>query len=173
MSNLFIGREVEKTPAYGANTLYVVGLHNGEDLYEMVIKSHSYVDKTKHIDHIHFGADNSFPLLDINDANGWKSWENMIKFNLDRGILCSLSIDSQCASGLIEGGLSDYNNFIPVILLRLPYVQLLGYNAVIKIDDAIDNKTNPGVWCHSLHELRDRKQFTDWSKYLRSEYKTK
>ena len=27
--------------------------------------------------------------------------------------------------------------------------------------------TNPGVWCHNIHDLQDRSKFTDWSKYTK------
>ena len=33
------------------------------------------------------------------------------------------------------------------------------------IDDKDFDATNPGVWCHSLHDLMDREKFTDWGKY--------
>ena len=29
--------------------------------------------------------------------------------------------------------------------------------------------TNPGVWCHSLHDLQNRSVFTDWSKYTKDQ----
>jgi hypothetical protein len=83
--------------------------------------------------------------------------------------MCTLDIDSTCAEGLVEGSLVEYNNFIPMISVKLPYVQLLGYNATIKLDDKDFAATNPGVWCHSLHNLRDRSVFTDWSKYTKDE----
>ena len=36
---------------------------------------------------------------------------------------------------------------------------------MIKIDDKGFKQTNPGVWSHSLHELMDKKKFTDWMNY--------
>jgi hypothetical protein len=56
-----------------------------------------------------------------------------------------------------------------MISVKLPYLQLLGYNAIIKLDDKDFAATNPGVWCHQLHDLKDRKVFTDWSKYTQDE----
>ena len=35
---------------------------------------------------------------------------------------------------------------------------------MIKIDDKSYNTTNPGVWCHRLHKLKDPEAFTDWEK---------
>jgi len=44
-------------------------------------------------------------------------------------------------------------------------MQLWNYNTMIKLDDKGFNATNPGVWSHSLHELKDRENFTSWYDY--------
>ena len=93
----------------------------------------------------------------------------MIYHWLDRGYLCTLDIDVACVEGLLESGLTEHRNFIPMISVKLPYLQQLGYNATIKLDDVDFAKSNPGVWCHSLHNLMDRQVFTDWSKYTKDE----
>ena len=54
----------------------------------------------------------------------------------------------------------DFNHCVVV-----PYVAQWNYNTMIKIDDKDFKASNPGVWCHSLHDLMDRNKFTDWSKY--------
>jgi hypothetical protein len=56
-----------------------------------------------------------------------------------------------------------------MISVKLPYIKQLGYNATLKLDDKDFKATNPGVWCHSVHELQTRKAFTDWSKYTQDE----
>jgi hypothetical protein len=56
-----------------------------------------------------------------------------------------------------------------MVSVKLPYLQQLGYNATIKLDDKDFNATNPGVWCHSLHSLQNRSVFTSWSKYTQDE----
>jgi hypothetical protein len=159
--SFFLGREVEHTPAMGLRTLFVVGLQDPQ----IVLQEFNNND----CEHIYFGANQSFPNLVTNDGDNWREWESMISDCLERGILCTLDLDSTCTEGLAESGLVEYNNFIPMISVKLPYVQLLGYNATLKIDDKDFAKTNPGVWCHSLHELRDRTKFTDWSKYTKDE----
>jgi hypothetical protein len=58
-----------------------------------------------------------------------------------------------------------------MISVKLPYINQFNYNAVIKLDDTGFNKTNPGVWVHSLHDLQSRSTFTDWSKYTNDEVK--
>ena len=155
----FHGIEVEHTPAFGKKTLFVVGVQSVEHI---ALNLHG-------AEHIYFGANMSFPNPDTNDYKAWQPWERMIKFFLDNGYLCTLDIDVKSTEGLVESGLVEENNFIPVISVKLPYAQLLGYNATIKIDDKDFAASNPGVWCHSLHELKDRSKFTDWSKYTKDE----
>ena len=154
----FTGTEVEHTPAYGKKTLFVVGVQTLDD-----IAAH-----LQGCEHIYFGANMSFPDYDTN-ARDWLDWENMIKPFLTKGYLCTLDIDVGCVEGLLESGLCESNNFIPMISVKLPYIQQLGYNATLKLDDKDFDATNPGVWCHSVHELQNRAVFTDWSKYTKDE----
>ena len=56
-----------------------------------------------------------------------------------------------------------------MISVKLPYINQLGYNATLKLDDRDFDATNPGVWCHSIHKLQDRSVFTDWSKYTKDQ----
>ena len=154
--NFFTGVEVEHTPAYGLKTLFVVGLQSFEQI-------------TEHLhgcEHIYFGANMSFP--NSSKLYHWVPWEEMIRPFLDAGYLCTLDIDVKCVPGLIETTVfAEYNNFIPMISVKLPHIQRLGYNATIKIDDVDFDATNPGVWCHSLHDLQNRNTFTPWSKYTK------
>ena len=52
-------------------------------------------------------------------------------------------------------------------MLSIKTPDLLGwnYNTTVKLDDTDFGKTNPGVWCHRLHNLLDTERFTDWSEY--------
>jgi hypothetical protein len=164
--DFFVGEEVEHTPAFGMRTLFVVGI---QDTAEIHAKALAYK-----CDHIYFGANQSFPKLNVNNTQ-WKTWENMISTLLRSGLggdhyyMCTLDIDVACAEGLLEGPLTEYNNFIPMISVKLPYIKQLGYNATLKLDDKDFRATNPGVWCHNLHDLQDRSVFTDWSKYTKDE----
>jgi hypothetical protein len=151
----FHGTEVEHTPAYGLKTMFVIGLPSMLDI----------ASKLNGAEHIYFGANQSFPKLEIDDHKNWSEWESTIKYFLDKHYYCTLDFDVSCTEGLLESGLTEYHNFIPMISVKLPYIQQLGYNATLKIDDKDFNATNPGVWCHSVHSLKDRTKFTDWSKY--------
>jgi hypothetical protein len=164
--DFFIGQEVEHTPAYGRTTLFVIGVQPVEKILEIVQQSKQDSDCQKHITHIYFGADRSFPItITTNDYKNWSQWENMIEICLAHGFWCSLDINISQVEGLLESGLCENNQFIPMISAPIPYLSQLGYNAVLKIDDRDFNCSNPGVWCHYVNQLTDRSVFTDWSKY--------
>ena len=157
----FIGTEVEHTVAFGKRTLFVVGLQDSQIIQQEA--------KNNDCEHIYFGANQSFPSLAVNDADAWQDWEMMIQDCLEAGWLCTLDLDHAQANGLLESSLVEFNNFIPMISVKLPYIRQFGYNATLKIDDRDFAATNPGVWCHSLHSLQNRSVFTDWSKYTKDE----
>ena len=165
-TKFFFGEEVEHTPAYKMNTLFVVGLQSPRDIKEILDEQNNQADTDQHIKHIYFGANMSFPSsIRTNDAVFWNPWENTIKHFLDQEYICTLDIDVSQVEGLLESCLPEHNNFIPMISIKLPYIRQLGYNATIKLDDKDFAATNPGVWCHSLHELTRRETFTDWTQY--------
>lgn len=150
----FTGVEVEKTPAYGMPTLFVVGVQPVEEIKGIL--------QVYNIQHIFFGANHSF------NPGKWdnhEAWENMIFTFLKEDYMCSLDIPVWELEDFHDFGYCEYDNFIPQIRVPIPYTKLWNYNTMVKIDDVDFKATNPGVWCHSLHDLMDRNKFTDWSKY--------
>jgi hypothetical protein len=157
----FTGVEIEQTPAYGMQTLFVVGI---QSIDKIVNLAHEH-DCT----HIYFGANQSFPKIDCDDARIWKQWEVMIKGCLDTNFWCTLDLDVACVEGLLEGPLVEYRRFIPQLSIKIPYLTQLGYNATIKLDDKDFDATNPGVWCHRLRDLTTTESFTSWDAYGKDE----
>lgn len=162
--DFFIGNEVEKTPAFGLKTLFVVGVHNVSIIENILEGTEDVLKSQNSIKHIFFGANHSFdPSLETYDT--WIPWEEMICHFLNKGIMCSLDVPYSHAEALLESTLIEKELFIPQIRIPLPFIKQYNYNTMIKIDDRDFNSTNPGVWCHSLHDLMDRSKFTDWTKY--------
>ena len=159
----FIGTEVEHTPAYGMKTLFVVGLQNTNNIVEMA--------KLNDCTHIFVGANQSFDPtesmlkdnLSLFDAVA--PWDDMILILLKLDFLVTLDFDIHYSEVVLEMCCAEYNNFIPQISVKIPYITLFNYNAMLKIDDKGFNASNPGVWCHSLNKLMDRSVFTDWLQY--------
>ena len=152
----FFGKEVEKTPAFGKETLFVVGVQPFDEIV------HHFDMNPRGVEHIFFGANHSFHPKDRLE---WQRWESMIQYFLDKGYMCSLDIPITHVEDFNDGGLCEYNNFIPQIRVSIPYVKLWNYNTMVKIDDNDFDATNPGVWTHSLHSLMSRDTFTSWDQY--------
>ena len=161
----FVGDEIEKTPAFGMRTLFVVGVHEPEVITALLTSRLAYSD----IKHIYFGANQSFNPAGTNDAETWKAWEDMIYVCLENDYWCTLDFDVKDVEGLLESGLTGKRRFIPQISVKIPGLQMLGYNATIKLDDVDFNATNPGVWCHTLNSLITRETFTSWDQYGKDE----
>ena len=157
----FVGTEVEHTPALGMKTLFVVGIQPAESILGQA--------RVNEVEHIYFGANQSFPMIATDDYSAWHDWEVMVLEVLqdERNYMCTLDIDVTCVEGLAESMLIEHDNFIPMISVKLPYMKLLGYNATIKLDDRDFAATNPGVWCHNLHDLQNRDRYTAWSRYTK------
>ena len=154
-ADFFFGEEVEHTPAFGRQTLFVIGYHTVEEI-------EAKLDIPRSVDHIFFGANDSYRPTTPAEHTGW---ENVIQTFLDRGYWCSLDIPFQYVEEFHEGGLCERDRFIPIIKVPIPYIKLWNYNTCVKIDDRDFADTNPGVWVHQLQDLMRRSKFTDWSKY--------
>ena len=149
----FTGVEIEKTPAYGMQTLFVVGVRPLEEITDIVTQ--------RKCDHVYLGANQSFDGYDLVD------WDRMTLELLRLGYLVTLDFDvkfcSQHPKWLKQ--LSEFDNFIPQISVKIPHLQDYNTNATVKIDDIDFNATNRGVWCHSLNELQEDSVMTKWSFY--------
>jgi len=158
-ASFFRGLEAEHTPAYGMETIFVVGVQPFNEILGWVEK---YSTGDKPIRHVCFGANKSFKP-ETNDD--WINWVSMIRSLLNEDLWVTLDLDSSYSETLLEFGLCEYRRFIPIISVTLPYIGIFNYNTVVKIADLGFDNSNPGVWCHSLHDLMDKDKFTPWDKY--------
>lgn len=149
--NFFIGTEVEKSPAYGKKTLFVVGLQNFNQIKNFANENN--------ITHIYLGANMSFNGTNIS------SWNAIARELLINGFWVTLDYKLEYHELVLAYGLNEYSRFISMISIPLPKINQLNYNACIKLDDKTFEYSNPGVWVHSIHDLKNRNNFTDWTKY--------
>lgn len=163
----FTGREVEHTPAYSMPTLFVVGLQSVDD----IVKKNFELGLG--FTHIFCGANHSFNPIEEMKTNGLdlydtvKPWDDTIMALLDKDYLVTLDFDVKDTQIVLEMRCNEHNNFIPQISVKVPYIKLLNYNAMMKIDDKTYNATNPGVWCHRVDSLLDHTKFTPWRDYTK------
>ena len=152
----FTGYEVEHTVAYGMFTLFVVGTPPLEEILAQA-RQHD-------VKHIYFGTSQSFNPKDISHEE-YRPWDDVILGCLKEDYWVTLDFDVEHIEGVHESGYSEYNRFIPMISVKLPYIGLFNYNATLKLDDITWGKTNPGVWTHHLQSLMGKDKFTFWDQY--------
>ena len=81
---VFVGTEVEHTPAYGMKTLFVTGVQNSAHIIQIA--------KEKNCAHVYLGANMSFDVTE-NTHEQWEPWEIMAKDLLKSGLWVTLDID--------------------------------------------------------------------------------
>jgi len=152
----FTGYEVEHTVAYGMKTLFVVGT---PPLAEILAQA-----KQHDVKQIYFGTSQSFnPQAISNDE--YRAWDDVIIGCLKADYWVTLDFGVEHIEGVLESGYNEYAKFIPMISVKLPYINQLNYNATIKLDDRTWGATNPGVWTHHLQSLIGKDKFTYWDQY--------
>ena len=152
----FVGREVEKTPAYDKDTLFVVGVKDPKEVVKQATRNGC--------DHIYLGANQSFVIDGITEDEH-EAWQKMVDELLHSGFWVTLDYDVKFHEEVLENGWNEHDQFISMISVKLPYVNQLNYNACIKIDDKDFKATNPGVWVSYVQQHLDRDKFTGWEKY--------
>ena len=158
----FVGTEIEHTPAFGKKTLFVVGIQDPDELLSLAHKNNCT--------HVYLGANQSFDLTGEHGSEAENDgWDAMFKAAVDDGLWVTLDFDLEYIDWINESGYSEHNNFIPMISVKIPYIEQLGYNACIKLDDVDFDASNKGVWTHSVHTLMDRSKFTTWDQYKQDE----
>ena len=149
-ATMFVGSEVEQTPMFGQQTLFVVGIQPLKDVIQQIYIHYG-------CQHVYLGANHSFEPND--------EWNGLISGLLDKGWWVTLDFDIKHTEWVLENRWTENNKFIAMVSAKLPYIEQLGYNACLKLDDRDFNSTNPGVWTHRIHDLKSTSVFTDWSKY--------
>ena len=157
-NRIFVGVEVENTPMKGNLTAFVVGIQDPHSIAALA---------TAHgIKHIYLGANHSFSLTGEHGTDEEiKGWEHLVKTLLKLEFWVTLDFDIRYTEWILESGFTENRRFTPMISAKLPYINQLGYNACLKLDDRDFAATNSGVWVHSLHNLMDRDTYTDWDQY--------
>lgn len=150
----FVGTEVENTAMKGEKTLFVVGVKPVEEIIALL--------NEQTIKHVYLGTSQSFHPQNPYE---WQEWNEMITGLLVKDYWVTLDFDVEYARDFHEEGWCEYNNFIPMISVKIPYIKLYNYNTTVKIDDMTWGHSNPGVWCHPLNELKNRSVYTDWREY--------
>ena len=152
----FTGYEVEHTVCYGMFTLFVVGT---PPLAEILQQARQH-----NVKQIYFGTSQSFNPKNISYEE-YKAWDEVIIGCLEADYWVTLDFGVEHIEGILESAYNEYPRFVPMISVKLPYINQLNYNATIKLDDRTWGATNPGVWTHHLQSLMSKDRYTHWDQY--------
>jgi hypothetical protein len=152
----FTGYEVEHTICHGMKTLFVVGTPLAE---EILAKA-----KEHEVKMIYFGTSQSFNPQ-IMSHEEYKPWDSVIFPCLKADYWVTLDFDVRHAEGILESGYNEYEKFVSMVSVKMPYINQFNYNTTVKLDDRTWGATNPGVWSVPLGALTQRKYYTHWDQY--------
>lgn len=156
----FTGYEVEHTICHGMATLFVVGTPPLEDILKNA--------KAANVKHIYFGTSQSFKPKALTQEE-YAPWDEVIVGCLKADYWVTLDFGVEHVEGIMESSYNEYERFVPMISVKLPYIKQFNYNATLKLDDLTWGKTNSGVWTHQLHDLMDKDKYTYWDQYTQDE----
>jgi hypothetical protein len=152
----FTGYEVEHTVCHGMFTLFVVGTPPLEEILKEAV--------THNVRQIYFGTSQSFNPKRISHEE-YQAWDDVIIGCLKADYWVTLDFGVEHIEGILESGYNEYPRFVPMISVKLPYINQLNYNATLKLDDRTWGATNPGVWTHHLPTLMTKETYTHWDQY--------
>ena len=110
------------------------------------------------------GANHSFDASILEEPY----WDQTITSLLDKGYWVSLDYQAhqhKDVLNILNPVTWQSRMFVPLLSVRIPFVQTSSTNLTVKIDDIDFNATNPGVWCMHFREVTDSNRFTDWNEY--------
>jgi hypothetical protein len=153
---VFSGREVEHTPAFGKQTLF---LARNDLYYDQIVQMAEKVGAEA----IYFGANRSFMHNHATQIN------QMVKL-LAKGYY--VTIDYQHAlHDEVKARFEmiwTHEKFIPFCSIIFPKSED-DDNLCIKVDDVDFNSTNPGVWTMTMDHFKQSAGFTSWDQYKQDE----
>ena len=153
---IFSGYEVEHTPAYGKQTLF---LARNDLLFDQIV---DLAEKVK-AEAIYFGANRTFMHNIVNTPN-------LIKRLMDKGYWCTIDYQHSVHADVKQRFSQIWNEekFIPFCSIIFPDSEN-DDNLCIKVDDVDFNKTNPGVWTMTMDNFKQLAGFTSWEHYKQDE----
>ena len=149
---VFSGLEVEHTPAFGKQTLF---LATNELTFEQI---HNMAESVN-AEAIYYGANRTFMV------NHGTQIAQMIKF-LDMDYYVTIDYQYSIHSEVKKRFKQVWNRekFIPFCSIIFEDTGN-DNNLCFKIDDVDFDKTNPGVWTMSMNKFKQTSGYTKWNEY--------
>ena len=153
---IFSGVEVEHTPAFGKQTLFLAR----NDLYfDQIVE----LAEKANAEAIYFGANRTFMHNIANTTH-------LIARLMRRGYWCTIDYQYSVHAEVKERfkDIWKEDKFITFCSIIFPKSEE-DDNLCIKVDDVDFNKTNPGVWTMTMDHFKQSSGFTSWNEYKQDE----
>lgn len=153
---VFSGIEIEHTPAYGKQTLF---LARNDLTFDQIISLAVASDAEA----IYFGANRTY-------MHSHAMQVAQIHQLLDRGYWVTVDYPYELHRLVSKKFQTCWTNdkFIPFCSIIFPFTED-DKQLCFKVDDEDFNKTNPGVWSMSMEDFKDKSGFTKWDQYKKDE----
>ena len=153
---VFSGLEIEHTPAFGRQTLF---LARNDLFFDQILEMAESVKAEA----IYFGANRTFMHNHATQIN------QMIRL-LRKGYWVTIDYPHSIHN-LVKERFKEiwtHEKFIPFCSIIFPKSEE-DDNLCIKVDDTDFNKTNPGVWTMSMDHFKQSAGFTSWNDYKKDQ----
>ena len=149
---VFSGVEIEHTPAYGKQTLFLARNDlTFDQIQELAVLSNAEA--------IYYGANKSYM------HNNFQQVLQVIKF-LEHGYYVTVDYPFELHQLVGKKFALCWKNskFIPFCSIIMPESEE-DTSLCFKIDDIEFNKTNPGIWTMSMKDFKEKAGYTKWNDY--------
>ena len=154
--NVFSGLEIEHTPAYGKQTLF---LARNDLTFDQIISLAVASDAEA----VYFGANRSY-------MHSHAMQLAQIHQLLDKGYWVTVDYPYELHR-LVSKKFATcwtHEKFIPFCSIIFPYTED-DKQLCFKVDDEDFNKTNTGVWSMSMADFKSKAGYTKWEEYKQDE----
>ena len=153
---VFSGKEIEHTPAYGKQTLFLARNDlTFDQIQECAVMANAEA--------IYYGANRSYMHSQFMQV------PQIMKF-LEHGYYVTVDYPFELHQMVSQkfALVWKHKNFIPFCSIIMPDSEE-DSSLCFKIDDIDFNKTNPGVWTMSMKDFKDKAGFTKGDEYKKDE----
>lgn len=153
---VFSGLEVEHTPAYGLQTLF---LARNDLTYDQILE----LCNDTNAQAVYFGANRCY-------VHGYMGQIVQMEKLINDGYYVTVDYPHSLHAEVKEKFAVLWKNpkFIPFCSIIFPNSEN-DDNLCIKVDDVDFNKTNPGVWTMTMDNFKQSAGFTSWEHYKQDE----
>tara|TARA_Y100001973_G_C5189834_1_gene330231 strand:- start:1271 stop:1816 length:546 start_codon:yes stop_codon:yes gene_type:complete len=153
---MFSGKEIEHTPAYGLQTLFLAR----NDLTLAQIEEQAVMVQAEAI---YYGANRTYM------HNHGMQLSQIIQL-CDKGYYVTVDYPYELHDEVKEkfNIVWKHEKFIPFCSIIFPHTED-DTQLCIKVDDTDFNKTNPGVWTMTMNDFKSKSGHTKWEEYKKDE----